>query len=173
MNGPRLEGERVVLRPIESGDNRRIRAWRNSPEVHEDLFTAEKTTSERQQTWYRTYLLDPAQVRFVIEARDLGPVGCCGFTDIDEGSAAAKLTVFLGEARARGKGLAGEALGALLDWGFTRKGLDNIVAEVFADNGRAIKLYAKLGFKASSKGEPRRGRDVTVMQLDRSAWRKP
>lgn len=164
MNGPRLEGERVVLRPVRSRDNRRILEWRNSMEVLGSFFTEEKSTLERQKTWYRTYLLDPAQVRFVIEARGLGPVGCCGFTDIDEESASAKLTVFLGEARARGKGLARQALEVLLGWGFSQRGLARVTAEVFADNERAIRLYEKLGFEETAKGQPRRGRGVIVME---------
>ncbi len=170
MNGPRLEGERLVLRPIESKDNRRIREWRNAPGVHHNLFTEEETTPERQDIWYRTYLLDPAQVRFVIETKALGPLGCCGFTDKREGESSANLSIFVGEPAARGKGLAREALDLLLDYGFNQWELARVIAEMFADNEPARRLYERVGFQELGPGEPRRGRDVTLMQLDKSAW---
>jgi RimJ/RimL family protein N-acetyltransferase len=141
-------------------------AWRNSPHVHDQMFSEEKITRDGQESWYRTYLLDATQTRFVIEAGEFGPVGCCGLTDIDEQAGTASLTVYLGEPRARRRGIAGRALRALLDWALGPRGLKRVTAEVFADNAAAVGLYTRLGFAPAGEGRPRRGRAVAVMTVN-------
>jgi RimJ/RimL family protein N-acetyltransferase len=165
LNGPRLEGERVVLRPIEEADNPRLMEWRNSPAVHDNLFSEEKVLPQRQKVWYETYLLDATQLRYIIDSAAFGPVGCCGLTDVDEAAASAKMTVFLGVAEARGRGLAAEALRLLFAHAFGSMGLRKIIAEVFSDNAAATALYRRLAFREFGVGAPRRGREVTVMEL--------
>jgi len=146
VNGPRLEGARVILRPIEPEDHARIVEWRNRPDVRRNIYNQPPLTLENQNAWYARYLKDESQVRFVIEAKESGPAGVCGLTDRRPGEATAMLAVMLGEGAARGKGLAREALEVLLDWGFGPWGLHRVTAEVFAPNEAAIRLYEKLGF---------------------------
>ena len=164
MNGPRLEAPGVTLRPIEPEDNPRLVAWRNSAEVAQGLFSEGRLTLPEQEAWYRRYLDDPSQARFVIESPQLGPVGCCGLTDRDAAGASAGLSIFLGEPLARRQGLAREALGALLDFAFGAWKLKRVVAELYADNLPARHLYASAGFREVGPGRPRRGRPVMVME---------
>jgi len=146
MNGPALSGKSVLLRPIAAADNPRLVAWRNSDDVRLKSFNQPPFTLEKQETWYAQYLHDPGQIRFIIEHRELGPVGCCGLTDIRREEATAALAIYLGEPAARGRGLAREALELLIAYAWRDLRLHRITAEVFADNPAAAKLYEKAGF---------------------------
>jgi RimJ/RimL family protein N-acetyltransferase len=177
VNGPRLEGERVVLRPIAPADNARIVEWRNRPDVRRNIYNQPPLTLEKQSAWYARYLKDESQARFVIEARGSGPAGVCGLTDRRSGDGSAALASVLGEESARGKGAAREALELLLGWGFREWGLHRVTAEVFAHNAAAVRLYEKLGFaregvlrQAQRDAETGKFGDVVVMGLLAAEW---
>jgi RimJ/RimL family protein N-acetyltransferase len=72
-------------------------------------------------------------------------------------TAPADFGIFLGERRDQGLGT--EATRFTLDWGFTVLGLHNIMLSVAAWNERAIRMYAKAGFRELGR---RRGADVTM-----------
>ena len=160
---PSLYGTNVNLLPIRGDDNQLIVNWRNSPRVHDNLFTKNYITIEGQEAWYVAYQSDPEQLRLIIEIKD-GPVGCCGFTDIYDGSA--DLTIFIGEESALKRGVAGEALDLLLGYAHKTMGLHTIYAEVFADNSPAICLYISRGFLIAGMGAPRKGRKVVVLEWE-------
>ncbi len=181
MNGPRIAGERLALRPIEPRDNALIVRWRNRPDVRRNIFNQPRLTLAAQRAWFKRYLADRSQVRFIVDSKELGPVGTFGLTDLREGDA--QLAVLLGEPRARGKGLAREAIELLLDFGFRnwriggRPGLNRVTAEVFDHNEPAIALYRKVGFapegrlrRAHWDQRERRYTDVLVMGLLREEW---
>ena len=177
MNGPRLHGERVYLREIKPEDGGDLIAWRNSAEVRRGLYAQPDLIPEAQDAWFQGYLQDPGQVRFIIESREMGPVGSCGLTGRKPLETAANLTIIIGEALARGKGLARESLDLLLDYGFGQWGLHRVTAEVFDDNQPALKLYARVGFV--EEGRMRKAHrdavngtytDVVIMGLLQEEW---
>ena len=59
----------------------------------------------------------------------------------------AKLGIFIGEEKHRGKGIGKEAIQLILDYGFHYLNLNSIQLSVFAFNERAIACYKKCGFK--------------------------
>jgi len=183
LNGPRLAGERLALRPITPADLPSIVRWRNRPEVRRNIPNQPLLTLPAQKKWYKRYLEDPSQVRFVLDAAEFGPIGVFGLTDLERDEGYARLGIVIGEPKARGKGLAREALELLLDFGFRKwktgspRGLHRVTAEVFDFNEPAIALYRKVGFKDEGRlrgahwdAGKRRFSDVLVLGLLREAW---
>ncbi|GJQ33465.1 MAG: putative N-acetyltransferase YoaA [Ignavibacteriaceae bacterium] len=75
----------------------------------------------------------------------------------------------------QGKGFAGEALGAVLEFGFGALGLGRIDAIIEAPNGRSISLAERFGFKVIREFEEVSVHDGSpvkclVYSLDRSAY---
>jgi RimJ/RimL family protein N-acetyltransferase len=183
VNAPRVEGSRLALRPIEPADLPLIVRWRNRPDVRRNIFNQPRLTLAAQRAWYRRYLADRTQVRFVVDARELGPIGTFGLTDLRPAEGSAQLAVLIGEPKARGKGLAREALELLLDFGFRKwktgghPGLNRVTAEVFDFNGPAVALYRKAGFVDEGRlrgahwdAGRQRFTDVLVLGLLREKW---
>ena len=183
MNGPRLEGARLALRPVEPADLPRIVRWRNRPDVRRNIFNQPRLTLAAQRAWFKCYLADRGQVRFVVDAKEFGPIGVFALTDLRAAEGSAQLGVVIGEPKARGKGLAREALELLLDFGFRKwktggpRGLNRVTAEVFDFNEPAIALYHKVGFVDEGRLRSahwdtgrRRYTDVLVLGLLREEW---
>ena len=72
-------------------------------------------------------------------------LGSCGFHRFDRESRRAELGYEVGRAHWR-QGIAGEAVGALLAFGFEQMGLHRIEAAVDGDNEPSKRLLLKLGF---------------------------
>jgi RimJ/RimL family protein N-acetyltransferase len=93
----------------------------------------------------------------VYDRSDQAPIGFSSLFRIDHRVGTADFGIFLGERR--GKGLGTEATRLTLDWGFTVLGLHNVMLGVAAWNERAIRVYAKAGFRELGR---RRGAGVTM-----------
>ena len=71
----------------------------------------------------------------------------------------------------RGRGLATEAGGAAVDWGFREAGLDRIVSIYEPENEPSGRVMERLGFTyALSTTATPRGEKVVVMELPRERW---
>ena len=101
----------------------------------------------RDGTWRGTETV----VVFALEEREAGgggrPAGVAGLNDIDLLHRRSTLGIVIGEPAARGRGVGTEAVGLLLDYGFTVLALHNILLTVFAFNPAGIRCYEKAGFK--------------------------
>lgn len=172
MNGPYLKGDQISLRPIRPADNRAIVRWRNSVGARKGFYAQPRATIASQQAWYRRYLTDPDDVRFIVEASGDRAVGICGLTGIRRRERTAHLTILLAEPSTQGRGLGRAVLAALFRYGFGRLRLRRITAEVFESNTAAQKLYSSVGFVEEGRlraahRDPGSGRieDVIVMGL--------
>jgi RimJ/RimL family protein N-acetyltransferase len=83
--------------------------------------------------------------------------------------------IVIGEETDRGKGYGTDALNAICDFGFGELRLERIYLDVFADNARGQRSYAKAGFVL--EGTQRRAHftdgdfvDVHRMSLLRGEW---
>ncbi len=87
-------------------------------------------------------------VQFMIceNERDMRPVGCVYFRDIDKDSLSAEYGILIGEEDALGKGYGDET--ALLAVGYAKEvmKLKKLILRVFAFNTPAIKSYEHAGF---------------------------
>lgn len=179
MHGPRLSGNGVSLEILGPDATTMILAWRNSKDALLGVYLQPQLTREGHEGWYRRYLENEDEIRWVISCPELGPVGVCGLTDRKALEHTAVLGVLIGNTAARGLGLAFKSLSLMLDYGFEAWGLRRVTVEVFANNPRALGLYEKLGFVA--EGRMREGHydplsdehvDVIVMGLLAHHWKE-
>ena len=168
-----IEGERVQLRPMEEGDTDAVVHMRSEPSVLAQLFSDEPPTREGHLRWLAAVRARGDRQEFMIVDRASGrSVGTIGLSQIDRKHQRAEYGVLIGEADARGKGLASEASRLLLDYAFTTLGLNRVYLHVFPENEAAVRLYERVGFER--EGLLRRHlykngrfRDVIVMAVVR------
>lgn len=169
----RLEGERVVLRPVEETDHALILRWQNDPEVawwmdYEQTFTLEDIheSEARAAVEGHPFLIETGE-------RPIGRIGLNGFSERDQ---TCSLYVFIGERDVWSMGYGSEAIRVLLDWGLDAFDLYLVQLWSLATNARAIHAYEKVGFRIdgvlrerSLKSDGRRY-DRTYMSITRSEF---
>lgn len=130
------------------------RTWRNQDDIRRQFLTTDVLSAARHDTWWATYLDRDDDFVFVIE--ECGelkrPVGQIALYDIDWSARTAAFgRLMVGDAAARGRGLAKEAAAMLVKEAFGPLGLSEINLEVRHDNDRAIAIYRDLGFREVSR----------------------
>jgi diamine N-acetyltransferase len=169
-----IYGERIVLRAIERDDLPHYVQWLNDPAVLQYFGYILPLSSAEEEKWYDDMLRDPSVRNFAIEFEGQH-VGGAGFSRIDGRNAGAEAGLFIGLPQMWDQGLGYDALHTLLRFGFEQMNLNRIYLRVFADNGRAVHLYEKLGFQHEGRwrqAEFRHGRyhDMLWMSLLREEW---
>ena len=145
---PTLVTERLVLRGIVPGDATDLFAFRSDP-VEQRYNDPPLRTLDEAQDLVR---------RLACEHREYGAlhwgvtlvgddrvVGLLGYNEIVTAHGRASLGYDLAR-RLWGRGLATEALTAVLDHGFDRLGLNRVEAHTDAANASSIRLLQRLGF---------------------------
>lgn len=142
-----MQGDFVALRPMERADTDDVLCMRSDPEVLAQLFTEETLTREGHLRWLEQMLAQGTRQEFMIVERVNGrSIGTIGLNHIDPKHRRAEFGILIGNAEARGKGLAFEASRLLLDYAFNKVGLHRVYLHAFADNEPALHLYRKIGF---------------------------
>jgi diamine N-acetyltransferase len=149
-------GERVALGPLRLDLVPTYQRWSNDLEVANGNGWVIPFTLEAQRERIAGRSRSPDCADFTVYDRaDQAPIGFSALSNIDHRNGTADFGIFLGERRDQGLGT--EATRLTLDWGFTMLGLHNIMLSVAAWNERAIRTYAKVGFR-----ELGRRRDAAV-----------
>lgn len=149
-----LNSMRLTLRPIESGDTDLIVLWRNSQEVHPYFLMKEQLTREAHEKWLNNEIARGEAVQFIIFDKELGQdVGSVYLRDIDRIALRAEFGIYLGDIKARGRGLGSEACSLILDYAWMELGLDQVFLRVKSDNSAAIKSYLNSGFSLMEAGQ--------------------
>ena len=143
-----IDGQRVQLRPMTLADTADIVRWRNDAFVSEHLFSDEPPTIESHIRWFEQMQARGDRQEFVIIERATGrAIGAIGLSNIDRVHRRAEYGILIGEADARGQGLAREASELLLDYAFHTLQLHRVYLLTFADHEAARRLYEHLGFQ--------------------------
>ena len=143
-----LEGDRVVLRPIQAWDRERLYELVETIEVHAmsnssaPLPRSLEEIQARDKRWLEEEHLDSAW--FAIDV-DGGLVGMCGLHEIDHFQQRAEIGIRLGR-EYWGKGFGQDAVRTLVDYGLRHLNLRKISLRVLADDDRAVGAYRKAGF---------------------------
>ncbi len=141
--------EGIRLRLLEAFDLPMTLKWRNQDHIRKWFIHSEVISPEKHREWFETYLQRDNDYLFIIEEtlRLNKPVGQISLYNIDRDRKCAEYgRLMIGEADARGRGLAKKASRLLLQYAFKVLGMERVELEVFRDNGPAIAIYRDLGF---------------------------
>jgi len=145
---PVINGEKLSLRPITDADTADIVRWRNDPEVWKNFLFREPFTPELHRAWLRDKVETGRVIQYIIVERESGQsVGSVYFRDVDEKNESAEYGIFIGEARARSRGLGTETARLFTAFGLNVLRLHRISLKVLGDNAIARRSYEKAGFR--------------------------
>ena len=125
------------------------RAWRNQPDVRKWFLDSSVISTEQHQRWFEHYRDRDDDFVFIIEETERlkRPVGQVSLYAIDwEGRRAKFGRLMIGDAQARGRGLALRAVETLVRHAEHGFGLRELRLEVFDGNDPAIAIYQRCGF---------------------------
>jgi RimJ/RimL family protein N-acetyltransferase len=172
-----LEGERVVLRPIQAWDRERLYELVETIEVRAlassepPLPVSLEQIEARDARWIAESHTDSAWFAIDVDAET---IGMCGLHSIHHYHQRADIGIRIGKAY-WGRGHGQDAVRTLLDYGFHHLNLAKISLHVLADDERAIGAYRKAGF--GDEGRLRSHvwydgarRDELVMSVLRDEW---
>jgi diamine N-acetyltransferase len=139
-------GQRAALGPLRRDLIPTYQRWMTDLEVLRGLGQRAVYGIEAEQAFFEQAVKAENAAHFTVyDVSDLTPVGSASLFKIDHANGIADFGIFIGERR--GSGIGTEATRLVLDWGFTMLGLHNIMLQVFSWNTRAMRAYAKAGFK--------------------------
>jgi RimJ/RimL family protein N-acetyltransferase len=143
-----LQGERVVLRPIQAWDRERLYELVETIEVRAlsnndpPLPISLEEVEARDKRWIEEGHTDSAWFAIDVDAET---IGICGLHSIDHYHQRADVVIRIGKPYwAQGHGQ--DAVRRLLDYGFSQLNLAKISLRVLADDERAVGAYRKAGF---------------------------
>lgn len=148
-----LRGGAVTLRPMTEGDWDALLTWNNDPVVMElaDANPFEETPLADLQTIYRW--ISTHAYCFIMEAAG-APIGECWLQRMNlqrivsqfPGRDLRRIDLMIGEKALWGRGYGTEAIGLLVDFGFSVEKADAIFGLVKEENRRSQRAFAKNGF---------------------------
>jgi RimJ/RimL family protein N-acetyltransferase len=140
----------VHLRAVVEADLVQLHRWYQDPALWDHLVGEFVQRDEAEAVGYMRRWLTPSpdEVRLaIVDAADGELAGLVTLSPIDRVVGEAEFHVFLGEVRARGRGLGRAATAAALDHAFDTLGLWRVWLRVLRTNEAALRSYAALGFE--------------------------
>jgi RimJ/RimL family protein N-acetyltransferase len=125
-------------------------AWRNRGDVRIWFRNSQVITADQHRAWYSQYLERDDDFTFIVEAQGQ-PVGLASVYGIDPANATAEVGRFMVSPGARGRGYIGLACKELLRFCADSLLLKSVFLEVKEENERAIRIYARNGFREVAK----------------------
>ncbi len=173
-----LQGERVVLRPIQARDRERLYDLVETIEVramaHTDppLPISLEEIEARDRRWIEERHPDSAWFAIDVDAET---IGMCGLHAIDHYHQRADVGIRIGKPY-WGRGHGQDAVRTLVGYGFSQLNLVKISLQVLADDERAVGAYRKVGFVEEGRLRDHTWfdgmrRDEFVMAVRREDWK--
>jgi aminoglycoside 6'-N-acetyltransferase len=159
MTEPRIRGEHATLRPATAADLDPLVGWFADPEVYRWWDGAPKPREEVAHKY--TGGRRPQVESFIVEAGG-APVG---YLQYGVGAATSgALDLFLVPA-ARHRGLGPDAARALVRHLLEARGWRRVTVDPFLDNPRAVRAWAKAGFRAEREVPAHPGGPALLMAI--------
>jgi RimJ/RimL family protein N-acetyltransferase len=139
----------VYLRAGERDDIPRFVAWLNDYRTTRTLGLRDPLSIPLEEEWFERMVAGHGKTgyHFVIcRLEDDEPIGTTGLFELDLVNGSAGLGISIGEPANRGRGHGGDAVLALLAFGFDSLRLERIWLDVIDYNRDARRLYERLGF---------------------------
>ena len=177
MPAPRIDGPKLVLRPLEAADAPRLTAILNDPAVRENLRLEQPVSLAAEQEFIAALARAVEEVVVGIADRESGRLlGVTGLHHLGGPDRQAEFGIFIGGPEEWGKGYGQEATRLIVGYGFEVLELNRVWLHVHADNARGIHAYEKVGFRVEGvlrQAALRGGRfvDVITMAVLRHEWR--
>ncbi len=155
--GPIIQGFQVRLRPVEENDLERLRNWRNSASVRQQMLSTDFISDEQQLAWFKKIKRDVSQQHWVVEYKGQ-PIGATNVKARFHGDTVQSATVlepglYIGHPGYQGNIVAFAPTLALYDFCFSRYSVETFFAVVKAENTAALKYNAQLGYQVDKQHE--------------------
>jgi len=137
---------RISIRKFEQCDIERKIRWINDPRNNRFLHYDLPLQYHKTLQWYQANKDNDRRYDGVILADDV-PVGLIGLLGIDSKNLKAEYYIALGEAAYKGKGVAKQASGQLLEYAFQVLKLNKVCLYTEKDNLAAQRLFERIGFQ--------------------------
>lgn len=166
----------VLLRRPEPKDVAALYAQKNDPEVANLLggFTLGYSRADIV-AWVERHRNTPNEALWTIADLDDRCLGHVGLYRIGNRVRSAEFAIMLGDKASWGRGIGKAVTSFVVDYGFRMLNLNRIELSCLASNGRAQRLYARLGFRV--EGTQRQAQfkdgqfiDVVLMAVLASEW---
>lgn len=142
-----IEGNLVRLRSVERKDLKRLRDWRNNPDVKKFTREHRELSMQNQLQWLESLARDKNTIMFAVETKKGKLIGCTGLTYIDWKNRKAEVSIYIGDKNYKGKGYGTDTLKRLMKYGFEELNLHMLFGEIFEYNKANMRLFEKCGFK--------------------------
>jgi ribosomal-protein-alanine N-acetyltransferase len=147
---PQLETERLALRELRLDDAESLFAVLGDEQVtrfyDDEVYTEVSQASEQIEAWAEGFRARRC-IRWGIARREDGVIiGTCGYYGFHSWHRRGGIGYELARSFWR-QGIMTEALGAIIEFGFGKIGLNRIQAVVMPENEGSVKLLGKLGFR--------------------------
>lgn len=117
--------------------------WRNNEDVRKWMYNSDIISKEEHLAFIDILKSDETKQYYLVSYKE-NYIGAIYFTDIDSTSKTAKFGIYSNPSlKGNGKIL----MGSICEFGFNILNLHKIVADVFANNQRAINLYHHFNFQ--------------------------
>lgn len=137
----------IYLRLMTREDTDLIVAWRNQDDVRRNFIYQEPFTRQGHESWIENMVETGKVVQMIIcDLATDRPLGSVYIRDIDRRHNKAEYGIFIGEIKARGKGIGTATAKLMLRYCFYEEGLHRVYLRALAGNEQAIRSYKKAGF---------------------------
>ena len=147
----RVEGDKVYLSPVNHEDYEILTEWLNDKEVLCGLLLDTKIITLKNEKEALEKIASDGYHFFIINKSNDELMGICSYHELNLIDRKAEMGIFIGNKKYWNKGFGTEATQLLLQFGFEKLNLNNVMLRVFSFNKNAIKCYQKCGFKMIGK----------------------
>jgi len=157
----------VRLEPVSLKHANKMFRWMQRPDVAGNIGLRQEPTLERTRAWIERARSDDAMRAFAISSRGQH-VGNAVLDQMDRHLGTARLSIYIGDPKARGCGIGKAAVRKLLTTAFSRERLFKVWLTVHVQNVRAIAAYVAVGFRLEGilRGEFQlAGRRLDVLRM--------
>ncbi len=164
----------VHLERVTIADKDLLRAWRNSSEVSDWMYTNHHISESEHSAWFDQMLRTETTVYWKI-VMDSQAVGAVLLSEINVNDRSCSWAIYLGESSVKGLGVAQAACLLSLNFAFDDLDLGVVKCEAIAQNTRALGLYEQVGFvpQITDAQFVQRGESnlaIVKLELSDSAW---
>ncbi|MHB1322879.1 MAG: GNAT family N-acetyltransferase [Coriobacteriia bacterium] len=143
-----INGERVLLRPLDKANVELVISWLREPEVNRYMLSGhEPIPYEDEVRWYDEMIASETDLVMQIHDRQTGEyLGNTGLHRIDRKHHNAELGIMIGDTTQWGRGYGRDAMTALLRFAFGELGLHRVYLRCHPDNAKGLAAYRAIGF---------------------------